>query len=51
MVKGWYGIFGYARDISPEDREFTHIRLDEGIVPGAIVDASKKVAKERYLFH
>jgi hypothetical protein len=50
MGKGWYGIFGYAREISPEDWEVAHIRMEERILPGAIVYASKKVAKERHLF-
>jgi len=50
MGKGWYGIFGYAREISPEDWEAAHIRLEQGILPGAIICASKKVAKERHLF-
>lgn len=50
MGKGWYGIFGYVREINPEDQEVAHIRLEEGTLPGTIVDASKKVAKERHLF-
>jgi len=50
MGKGWYGIFGYAREISLEDWEVAHIRMEERIFPGAIVYSSKKVAKERHLF-